>query len=221
MEEISLCGLSSCERQVILSCIGGDRLIDLAFVNCMSIDPVIEVMPYTRLERLGITQNTGMNTLIATDVSDLSSRLPPEILNDFSLFLPNLRIMTTFRTCLGPWSRLFECYRPTLTTLRLACSHIGVPSKTRYNWCDIPDLWPNLEKLYFDNMAGMSIATLKEIIPRFKNLEQLFLSHEMLFPTIAEREEGRDFATQMRNRPVKSISVSYHSPPVETPCPCY
>ena len=216
-----MCGLSSSERQVILSCIGSDRLMDLSFVNCVSIDPIIEVMPYSRLQRLAMTQNTGMINLVATDVADMNSRLPPAILDDFSLFLPNLRIMTTFRTCLGPWSRLFECYRPKLTTLRLACSHIGLPSKSRYNWCDLPDLWPNLEKLYFDNMAGMSIATLKDVIPRFKRLEQLFLSHEMLFPTVTEREEGRDFATVMRTRAFKPIAVSYHSPPVETSCPCY
>jgi len=47
------------------------------------------------------------------------------------------------------------------------------------------------------------------------------ISNEMLFSTVTEREEGRDFATVMRTRAFKPIAVSYHSPPVDISCPCY
>jgi len=95
-----------------------------------------------------------------------AERVPRAVLDDCrNQFLPQLRELVTDRTCLGFWSRLFECHRPPLVELRAACSHIGIPSVNQFDWSHTPNLWPNMEILEFFNKSHSTLNALKSIAP--------------------------------------------------------
>ena len=110
----------------------------------------------------------------------------PTAPTDFCLNLKKLELIST---CLGQWSRLFECHRPALTELSLSCSHIGLPSVSRFNWSDTASyLWPNLRHLSLRNFHSPKLfKLLKSIVPHlvgFNDLEKLILPTECRIPSL-------------------------------------
>ena len=91
--------------------------------------------------------------------------VPAAVMSDISnQFLPNLKKLETLGTCLGQWSRLFECHRPLMTDVTLNCFHFGLPTLSRFNWSDIPELWPNLRQLIFSD-GPSTLNALRFIVP--------------------------------------------------------
>ena len=169
MEFIGLKSVSHSVRQIVLNCIGGERLRKLLLVDCVDVDPIEEFSRFTRLENLRI-QNSAMVPI----EDDLAQRIPPSILADCGQFLPNLKTLSVVGTCLGHWSRLFECRRRSLTALQLTCCHIGHPSMGRFNWSDTPRIWPNLQELTLFHPGRQDL--LEQIViqlSRFNNFQIL------------------------------------------------
>ena len=127
-------------------------------------------MPFDCLESLILSEGCGMATI--DSLRTLSALSVP--------FLPILNRLVVSGTCLGDWSRLFECNRPSLNTLFLSCSHIGIASKSPFNWEDIPNLWPNLQCLHLDKTTGLTVNKLRDIIPLFHHLAALSLPDRMI-----------------------------------------
>ena len=179
VEFINFFNVSPSVRQIVLDSIGGHRLRELFLFDCRDVDPVAELPRFNRLENLWIECPTMIHI---GDEDFLVLRLPPGILADSGLFLPNLKTLSTAGNCLDHWSRLFECHRPSLTSLQLSCCHFGLPSMSQFNWDDTPRLWPNLMQLtligsclvsYFNfNLAKV----MDQIVPQlqhFKNFQKL------------------------------------------------
>ena len=77
--------------------------------------------------------------------------------------------------CLGQWSRLFECHRPSLTDLNLSCFHLGVTSVIRFNWSDaVAHLWPNLSQVgIYSNLVTMQqINSITQQLMKFHHLKK-------------------------------------------------
>ena len=218
MDDISFHNTPADYRQVLLDCIGAGQLRNLSFFYAHHIDPIVEFLPCSHLEKLVISMDSDCVPLV--DSAAFALRVPAEILADYSCFLPNLKVLSTLRCCFGEWSRLFECYRPLLTKLKLSCSHIGVPSKNVFSWQNIPILWPHLKELYFNNTSGLSVEMVSQIFPRFAYLEYLGISNSML-PSAEERRLARVFSAQMLGRVQQPLHVSFLVPPVDNDCPCY
>lgn len=109
--------LPQSDRQIISNFTAGDRLRKLILVDCVDIDPVTEFLHFSRLEMLCIE---GGIMISIKDVDD-AQRIPPEMLAHFGQLLPHLKSFSAVKTCLGHWSRLFECHRPSLTALQFSC----------------------------------------------------------------------------------------------------
>ena len=106
-------------------------------------------------------------------------------------FLPRLKRLEV-SSCIGVWSRLFECHRPALTSLYLACPHFGMVDRSSFDWIDIPQLFPNLQELHIDKGEGLSLDILREFVPQLKHLKTLTLS-----PQIFGSAENPKIAIQM------------------------
>ena len=166
-------------RRAVLTALG-PRLIKLD-VSYSTIDVVAELTPYSQLEELSISFFSAV------------PQVQVEILPTEN-FLPRLKKLSV-DSCLGNWSRLFECPRPSLTSLYLACPHFGIVDRSPFNWIDIPRLFPNLQELHFDKGAGLSLDILREFVPQLKHLKTLTLS-----PQIFGTDENPKVAIQMRQQ---------------------
>ena len=109
-------------------------------------------------------------------------------------FLPRLKRLEVSR-CLEVWSRLFECHRPALTSLYLACPHFGMVDRSSFNWIDIPQLFPNLQEFHIDKGEGLSLNILHQFVPQLKHLKSLTLS-----PKILSSDENLKFSIEMRQQ---------------------
>ena len=152
------------ERRVWLDSVDGKQLQKLTFYNCHAVDPITELLPYTQLEALEFRESYLKPFIKGTDCD--------------GAFLPCLTNLKMIRTCLGKWSRLFDCHRPSLKILNFTCSHIGFPLASPFKWSDTPNLWPNLRELTLYNYELCTVSTLKSLVPhleRFMHLEKLIL----------------------------------------------
>ena len=169
--------ISSDYRRVVLDCLGGDQLRNLSLTGCEDVDPIVELLSRKNLEILSFW---NCKLIPFTDAAAFAERVPRAILTESDPFLPELKELKTKVTCLGYWSRLFECHRPSLVKLRLNCSHIGLSSVSRYDWSDTPSLWPNLKELgLLDNESNSPLNALKSISPHlneFQHLQKLIVS---------------------------------------------
>ena len=140
-------------RRAILSVLG-HQLKSLEFASfSIEIDITNELLPYSQLQELFILS--------------LCSFLPPVPTDEFpsaSAFLPNLNTLKSYSS-LEDWSPLFECYTPTLTTLRLMFTQLNIPSRSQFNWIDVPKLWPNVRKLRIHRAEDLSMDVIKNIVP--------------------------------------------------------
>lgn len=131
-------------------------------MHTLSIDVIAELGPYDQLEELTITDYC---TLLPPPLSEAD--FPPA-----DTFLPRLKKLT-IGCCIDLWSPLFERHRPLLTKLKLACPHIGIPPRSKFNWTDVPNLWPSLRRLNFSKVNGLTEETLREMVSQLKQLERL------------------------------------------------
>ena len=154
---------------------------------CRDVNPLTELLPHVRLECVIFK---GCRFIPIANATEFAERVPEAVLADCTnRFLPNLKKLELISTCLGQWSRLFECHRPALTELSLSCSHIGLPSVSRFNWSDTASyLWPNLRHLSLRNFHSPKLfKLLKSIVPHlvgFNDLEKLILPTECRIPSL-------------------------------------
>ena len=175
-------------RRVVLTSIGiedSSPLRKLKFYECKDVDPVAELLPHVRLECVIFKICSFIPIANATEFAE---RVPEAVLADCSnRFLPKLKKLEYLNTCLGQWSRLFECHRPALTELSLTCSHIGLPFVSQFNWNDATSyLWPNLRHLslrHYDSFTLLKL--LKSIVPHlggFQHLKKFILPTTLIIP---------------------------------------
>ena len=133
-----------------------------------------ELLPCSQLEHLLI----GVNCTV----------LPTSAAPEFPLvdtYLPDLKSLIA-SCCLGRWSLLFECYRPALETLALPCPHIGMVPRSQFNWADIQTLWPNIHNMGFDNVFGLTVETVREIVLPLKKLARISLPWKTIINTVED-----------------------------------
>jgi len=179
-------------RHIVYDCLG-DRLCQLKLIHCLDVDPLEELFPKSLDLIASLTFQECLFTPIvdAAALEERLSRVVPK--NSTITFLPDLKELKTINTCLGYWSRLFECQRLPLIKLYLHCSHIGLPSVSRFNWSDVPNQWPNLKFLGFHSAVGRStLNTLRAIAPcleNFYHLEEISVPGQIM--SSYEQEEFR------------------------------
>jgi hypothetical protein len=105
--------------------------MSLKLQHCFDLDLVAELLPCTQLKELTLTLCEFKTT-------------PTPIKNDS--FFPSLKKLT-ISSCDSDSSQLLELCIPSLTELRLCCSHFGICSITHLNWNSLPRLYPNLKVL--------------------------------------------------------------------------
>ena len=93
-------------RQVVLECIGNFKELTLA--QCINVNLGTELLSCTQLKSLTI-QNCFLSAGFAVNL------LFPNLADLTNGFLPNLSHLNIHDTCLGQFSKLFECRRPNLT----------------------------------------------------------------------------------------------------------
>ena len=153
--------VSSDFRRSVLSVLG-PQLIKLEY-NCKrdAIDIVTELLPCSQLGELSILDSNSVTVPQVEQILQIEN------------FLPQLKKLHV-ASCVGKWSCLFECPRPSLTSLYLACPHFGMTDRSPFNWIDIPQLFPNLQHLHFDkSAAGLSLEILGHFVPKLKHLKTL------------------------------------------------
>ena len=190
--------VSSDYRRAVLSTLG-HQLQSLSLWGTSSIDVIAELGLCNQLEELRIAHDCK---LLPTPLSEAD--FPPA-----DTFLPRLKTLK-IGCCIGSWSFLFERHRQLLTKLELACPHIGVSPHSKFNWIDIPILWPSLTKLYLGNGERLTEETLREIVSKLKHLERL---------SIPEFLEGfpewrlKAFQEELQNQrdPVDSVRIVFQS----------
>jgi hypothetical protein len=132
----------------VLDCFG-NQLRKLHLERILDLDPVDELLTRNQIEFLTFHQ---CKFIAITNASALIDRIPRVVLtNRTNLFLPELKELKAIATCLGYWSFLFECQRPSLTKLKVNCSHIGLASTCQFNDGHLSNLWPNLKKFQVYN----------------------------------------------------------------------
>jgi hypothetical protein len=167
---VNIKSISAVYRHILLSHIG-NQLRQLFLFDCQEIDPFTELLPCAKLEFLYISPDCAMAPF-PSDARPIADAL-------VNCFLPLLEKMTS-SICLGDWSRLFECHRPSMTLLTLTCSHIGVYSTSSFSWNDVPSLWPHLQELRLYDTKGLDFSTMcPRILPQLRDLKRLTLSCEM------------------------------------------
>ena len=184
------------------SCIG-NQLLTLEHFSSNEINVATELLHCSRLEQLEFLSNMSNISPVTAVTASLS--IQPE------MFLPNLKSlsMSFQQFCLGNTSRLFESRRPALKCLELYCSHIGIPSLSRWNnWEDIPMLRPNIEQLSIQFSSGLTVGKLREILPRIKSLKVLVLEHGPWNHTDQEEALAIEFTADMWNSP-SNIRVGF------------
>lgn len=184
----------------MLNYISGDHLRRLLLIGCPDVDPVLEFSRFDHLEILGLQKST---MVLIRNATELSLRVPPTILANCGQFLPNLKTLTTAGTCLGHWSRLFECRRPWLTAFHFSCCHIGLPSMSEFNWTDAPQLWPNLRRLTLLNLGRQTTEMLKQVVPQLNNFRKF---QEFVIPPRTE-----DLIAEIGVQSLTGIHVQYLS----------
>ena len=190
--------ISSDYRLVVLSAIG-HQLQSLCLSHTLSIDVIAELGPYDQLEELTITHYC---TLLPPPLSDAD--FPPA-----DTFLPRLKKLK-IGCCIGLWSPLFERQRPLLTKLELTCPHIGIPSRSKFNWMDVPILWPSLRRLNFGKGDGLTEETLREMVSQLKQLERLWIP-EFLEGFPEGRLEAIQDELQKEKDPADSVLIRFYS----------
>ena len=188
-------------RRAILSILGL-QLKSLMFYGCPTIDVRTELLPYSQLNKLKISSDCALLPIPVTDEFPQRSA---------QTFLPQPKTLK-INCCLGSWSPLFECQRPTLTKLKLRCPHLGIASTSRYDWIDIPQLFPNLRKLYIKQGLGLTVEIYEEITTNLNHLEFALLPRHNV-NTQLKRQEFKKLKTQLRmqefpNGPVIKLSSS-------------
>ena len=174
-------------RRAVLSILG-HQLQGLSLCETTNIDVIAELEPCHQLEELEISY--GCNLLP-----------PPHVAVDFpsaGTFLPHLKTLK-INCCIGPWSPLFERERPLLTKLELHCSHIGMTPRSKFNWIDVPNLWPNLREMTLYYGEGLTVDTLREIVPQLKHLERLTIP-KFLVGCPNEQVRLVEFQKEMKNK---------------------
>jgi len=187
-------------RQTALSVIG-HQLQVLKFTNSQSVDIFAELFPFPQLKELIISSGCTL------------SPFPVELPLAVDNLLPNLMKLTIF-ICLGQWSRVFECHRPSLVSVRLACPHFNIPSRSRLKWNNLSNIWPNLRHLAFNrafnNTEGLELEILYQFIPQLKQLQLLTLPYDS--PRSRERSQlFVEFVTQMRNQTSTCLAIAYQT----------
>ena len=151
-------------RRVVLDCLGGNKLRELTLRNCEDFDPIAELLPIKKPAFLSV-QYCSLTPIANADA--LAQRVPRAILHDCAnKFLPQLKELIVDGTCLGYWSRLFECPRPSLIKWTGFCSHLGFPSVSRFDWSDVPLMWPNMKEFgFYNNHGSAPVNTFKSLAP--------------------------------------------------------
>jgi len=159
--EVEFIGVPPSYRQVFLS-LFGPQLNKLNFSTSNSnIDPVKELLPCTQLEALSIS---SLCTIVP-----LEAEIPSA-----DTFLPQLKTLKIC-ICLREWSPLFECHRPSLVSLLLACPHFAIASRGKFGWTDVPLLWPNVRHAHFLSCDGFTMDLFCQIVPQLKSLRFLVI----------------------------------------------
>ena len=152
-------------RRVVLDCLGDCQLRKLSLEECTDVNPLVELLPIKRLQVLSI-QYCDLTPSI-TSAATLMNRVPRAVLDDCTdQFLPELKELDARNNCLGYWSRLFECHRPSLAKCYVKCFHLGLASVSQFNWSDAPNMWPNLKEL-----GCATFNTLKSIAPHLNEFQ--------------------------------------------------
>ena len=177
MESITFSQVDFDYRRVVLDCLGGSQLHKLTLTHCQDFDPIAELLPLKTLKFLSV-QNCTLTPI--ANAAALAQRVPRAILADCAnKFLPQLKELIVDVTCLGYWSRLFECPRPSLIKWTGFCSHLGFPSVSRFDWSDAPLMWPNMKKFgFYNNHGSAPVNTFKSLAPylnEFQHLEKLLV----------------------------------------------
>ena len=158
------------QHHVIVDCFGGDQLHTISLDTCWNIDLYALLLPHKQIEYLRIEE---CDLVRIQDADEFAEHVPAAVISDISnQFLPNLKKLETLGTCLGQWSRLFECHRPLMTDVTLNCFHFGLPTLSRFNWSDIPELWPNLRQLKFSD-GPSTLNALRFIVPLLNEFHHL------------------------------------------------
>ena len=169
-------------RRAVLS-VMGHQLQGLTYCSSSDVDFVAELFPYPQLKKLSMSSDCTL--------SPFPAALPP-----VDTFLPHL-MKLVIRICLGQWSLLLECHRPSLVLVRLACPHFEIASRSHWKWSDIPNVWPNLRRLTFDNTERLEQNVLFEFIPKLKRLQLLTLPYDFV-----------EFVRQMRNQTSTGLAIT-------------
>ena len=182
-------------RQAVLSVLGA-QLKRLKFKWCPKIYVITELFPLSQLEEL---------LLFLGSTVHLDAEFPST-----DAFLPNLE---TFYAdcCLGKWSPLFECYRPSLEKFIPACLHFGMTDRSPFKWNDIPQLFPNFSCLSISRSEGLSMDVVSDILLKMKSLQLVHLSHP--FFSKDDRQIISKLALQSRNREPVGPAIGFHLVP--------
>jgi hypothetical protein len=184
-------------RKIIVSVIG-HQLKTLEFSSfSYDIDLIPEVFPCTGLEELKIG---GFCNVMAPP--------PGYNLPSISDFLPHLKRLK-LRICLGLWSPIFECHRPTFTTLNVICIHIGVPNQSEFEWGDVPKLWPNIRELHMINAEALTLDFLMEFVPKLKHLQILSFSNDV-FTSFQDHRRFNEFKAELCKKNPTSLVIGYN-----------
>ena len=175
-------------------------MLNFSFSNS-NIDPVKELLPCTQLEALSISPECTIVPL------PTGAEMPSA-----DTFLPQLKTLNIF-ICLREWSPLFECHRPSLVSLLLACPHFAIASRGEFGWTDLPLLWPNVSQLHFYRNGGLTVNLLCQIVPQLKNLRVLSLPNVFC----CSFQELRRFTIYKLLVLSPKVVISTHLAPTNTP----
>ena len=185
-------------RLAVLSVIGHQLLRLRYSSSSLDIDVLSELGFCSRLRDLTFSYHCTLLPLpLGTDLQKYT--------NDFLPQLDNLKSAS----CLGEWSPLFECHRPSLTLLILACPHLGLATRSKFNWPDAPLLWPNLRNLKVAKCDGLTVDMLREVVPQWEHLDEFILPLSIVSKW---RNDIFKIAWQMRNRVPSGPNLYFYKP---------
>ena len=171
-------------------------MLNFSFSNS-NIDPVKELLPCTQLEALSISPECTIVPLPTGAEMPLADT-----------FLPQLKTLKIC-ICLREWSPLFECHRPSLVSLLLACPHFAIASRGEFGWTDLPLLWPNMRQVCFSRSDEFTVDLLCQIAPQLKSLQYLVLPKNFC-QSDEECQRLNKFCLQLRKQVPAGLRIFRH-----------
>ena len=107
--------------------------------------------------------------------------------------------------------RLLESTRMRFTHLDLwDCAHFGLQGVCEIPWNNVPELWPQLEKLTLHYPHVLTLDTLAAIIIRFKHLKTSRIPRKRLLQSLlsTEEEPNVDHFNEKLNNLLRSCKTS-------------